>query len=146
VVVYSGWAAPLAAGVTVGPGLDGDFKHRPQVMEIESAALSSGTNCVGPWAKAQNRYLGLEITIKGQHHFGWARISMPGCPAATITGYAYETVPNKPIVTGATTDSEKISDAAQPKGILPWKSNPSLGVLAQGAAGLELWRREETIA
>jgi hypothetical protein len=145
VVVYSGWAAPLAAGVTVGPGLDGDFKHRPQVMEIESAALSSGTNCVGPWAKAQNRYLGLEITIKGQHHFGWARISMPGCPTATITGYAYETVPNKPIVTGATTGSEERSKATPPTGISGGRESASLGLLARGSAGLELWRRDETM-
>jgi hypothetical protein len=93
VFAYSGWAAPLAAGVTVGPAQASQFKHHPKGMEIESFALSSGTNAIGPWVNAQNMYLGLEITINGQHHFGWARISMPEHAAATLTGYAYETSP-----------------------------------------------------
>ena len=39
---------------------------------------------------------------------------------ATLTGYAYETIPNKPIVTGATKESAEPAE--------------SLGELAAGAA------------
>jgi hypothetical protein len=146
VVVYSGWAAPLPAGVTVGPGQASKLKHRPANMEVVAAALSSGTNYIGPWVNAQNMYLGLEITINGQHHYGWARISMPVNAPATITGYAYETVADKPIITGATTDSVKVSEAAPATDLAPWKGNPSLGMLAHGSAGLEAWRREDAVA
>jgi hypothetical protein len=57
--------------------------------------------------------------------------------SATITAYAYETVANKPITIGSTTEM-----ADEPKA-----PNPSLGMLAMGTDGLTLWRREEhTIA
>jgi hypothetical protein len=50
-------------------------------------------------------YLGLKFTIKGQVHYGWARLGYISAnhPAkAKLTGYAYETIPNKPIVAGKT--------------------------------------------
>ncbi len=146
VAVYSGWAAPLAAGVSVGPGMGSKLKHRPQDMEVVAAALSSGTNYIGPWVNAQNMYLGLEITVSGKHHYGWARISMPEGGTWTITGYAYETVPEKPIITGATTDNAKAVETLKPTDLSEWKATPSLGLLACGAAGLDVWRREETMA
>ena len=143
VVVYSAWAAALPTGVTVGPPLKSRFTHRPRVMEFESVALSSGTNYFGLWANTQNMYLGLEITISGKHHYGWARISMPKGAAATITGHAYETVPGKAIVTGATSDKAEVSEAIRPADLSVLKGNPSLGFLARGAAALDVWRREE---
>ena len=57
--------------------------------------------------------------------------------SGTITAYAYETVANKPITIGSTTE---MADE-------PQAPNPSLGMLAMGTDGLTLWRREEhTIA
>jgi hypothetical protein len=53
--------------------------------------------------------------------------------SGTITAYAYETVANKPITIGSTTE---MADE-------PQAPNPSLGMLAMGADGLTLWRREE---
>jgi hypothetical protein len=49
------------------------------------------------------RYLGLMFHIKGKIHYGWARLSFPNPQGATLTGYAYETIAGKPIVTGRTT-------------------------------------------
>jgi hypothetical protein len=45
--------------------------------------------------------------IEGKVHYGWARLSTPkdwdrNQRWATLTGYAYETIPNKPIITGKT--------------------------------------------
>ena len=61
---------------------------------------------------ATNRYLGLRFAINGQFHYGWARmsvrISRDEC-TTTITGYAYETVTGKGILsgnTGGTTDTD----------------------------------------
>ena len=63
--------------------------------------------CNGPWAKASDRYLGLEFLIGGEPHFGWARLSVRCDYARTrvfaqLTGYAYETVANQPIDAGNT--------------------------------------------
>jgi hypothetical protein len=95
----------------------------------------------GSWPKQRNRYLGLEFTIEGKVHFGWARLSLPiegglKCHASPVlTGYAYETEPGQPILAGATSDTEKASYQLHPKG--------ALGVLALGSPGLIPWRREE---
>ena len=49
-----------------------------------------------------------------------------------LTGYAYETVPNKPIITGKTTGPDVITlDPA------------TLGHLAQGASGISAWREKK---
>lgn len=58
-----------------------------------------------------------------QRHFGWARLTV-NCSGfvnvdATITGYAYETLPNKAIIAGKTHG----------------KQNATPGRLAQGALG-----------
>ena len=59
-------------------------------------------------------YLGLQFDIKGKTHFGWARVKRTstnggGFPAE-ITGYAYETVPNKAIVAGRTKGADDGAD------------------------------------
>jgi hypothetical protein len=63
------------------------------------------TNVFGPWDAVIDRYLGLKFTINGETHFGWARLSERhvNCTLqAVLTGYAFETVPSKPILTGQT--------------------------------------------
>jgi hypothetical protein len=77
------------------------------------------------------RYLGLAFQKNGKTHFGWARLNVGPCGTA-LTGYAYETIPGKPIVAG------DIGISAQ---LVP--DPPTLGVLALGTPGLDLWRREE---
>jgi hypothetical protein len=73
--------------------------------------------------------MGYEFNIKGTAHFGWARFSVTDKGAITLTGYAYETVSLKPIVTGDTTGSDDEDSVEQP---VPAAS--SLGSLALGAA------------
>jgi len=86
------------------------------------AAITSGGDSWGPWHGAQNRYLGLKFLVKGQVHYGWARLSVSKIfPfTATLTGYAYETIPNKSIVAGKTHGN----------------NDTTLGRLAQGASGV----------
>jgi hypothetical protein len=49
-------------------------------------------------------YVGLKFSIKGQTHFGWTRVKIASMYPykASLTGYAYETIPNKAIITGET--------------------------------------------
>ena len=135
------WAAALPAGATVGPGA----KFVGHVAVMQQLFTASGyLSYLGPWANANNLFLGLEVTVNGQKHFGWARIFFPSFGHATLLSYAYETVAGKPIATVTTADSEA-SIQALPNAASPWQNNPSLGLLARGAAGMELWRRDEQI-
>ena len=96
------------------------------------------------------RYLGVKFQIKGKTHYGWARmiVKVSGVKiTATLTGYAYETVPNKTIIAGAKSDSEDSAElppalAPAPDGV---PEPASLGRLAQGATGLVAWRRRNPL-
>ena len=93
------------------------------------------SNTEGQWLDTKNRYLGLQFVINGQVHYGWARLNVtfPPRPSrgifAILTGYAYETDPNKPIITGKTKGPDVITlDPA------------TLGHLAGGATQIPAWR------
>jgi hypothetical protein len=137
-----GDAAPLPLGDQVGGSRV--FKHNHATL-----ARSSGFdyNSVyswhsgGPWANQQNRYLGVEFEIGGVTHYGWIRLSVTLKNfrqfTATITGFAYETVAGKAILTGQVASE---SSAVLPNSdLMAW---PSLGAMALGSSGLQLWRRD----
>jgi hypothetical protein len=71
--------------------------------------------CYGPWSNVKERYLGLRFEVKGQTHYGWARLNESCHPishvgiTAVLTGYAYETIANKPIITGKTKGPDVIT-------------------------------------
>jgi hypothetical protein len=113
------FAAALPAGKKIGP--DGGFQKR-YGLEMVSAG------CQGPWINVHARYVGLKFMIKGETHFGWARLNVrctdPKPLKATLTGYAYETVADKPIVAGDTTGEDASEEAG------------TLGNLARGAAAI----------
>jgi hypothetical protein len=103
---------------------------------------SSSMHWFGPWAKGgkgvRNRYLGLKFKIKGQYHFGWARLTVKTTSdnfIAILTGYAYESIPGKAIIAGKTKGPDVIT--VQPA---------SLGHLAAGASAIPTWRVKRTAA
>jgi hypothetical protein len=106
---------------------------------------------LGNWLGVMgNRYLGLEFQIKGKTHYGWARLSV--ARGATLTGYAYETLPGKAIIAGRTkgtadeSGEEDFGPGASLTNPIPNKPQPaSLGVLALGVQGVQLWRRKESV-
>jgi hypothetical protein len=128
-------AAPLAAGVTVGP----EESFRAGAQDMVFFCICSGSfGSVGPWADKQDEHMGFEFNIKGAAHFGWARFSTADVyfDGVTLTGYAYETVSLKPIVTGDTgsnNDEEDSVDQPEPAAASPQASG--LGKLALGAQG-----------
>jgi hypothetical protein len=98
------------------------------------AVLLATSYYQGAWVNIKDRYLGFAFKIGEKIHFGWARLSTQHfcyeC-TAVIQGYAYETIPGKPIVAG---DEGNVTEASlEPAG---------LGMLALGAPGVSLWRRE----
>jgi hypothetical protein len=123
-------AAPLPGGAVIGPGKP--FQASATCMAyLAYGALSSG----GLWKEAEHRYLGLAFEIDGTEHFGWARLSLSKFlfnNTAEIEGYAYETIPGKPIIAGDQGNATEASAASA-----------TLGALAAGAPALTLWRKEE---
>jgi hypothetical protein len=88
-------------------------------------------------------FLGLKFVVDGQTHYGWAHVTVYSNAntgrKAVINGYAYETVPNQAIDAGKTSGPVTVAEMEP----LPAPQPASLGLLAQGSRGLNIWRRSE---
>jgi len=105
----------------------------------------------GPWRDVRARYLGFKFERDGLTYYGWARMNVSGfpcSPAGTLTGYAFETIPGKPIRAGQ--EREAAEPLNEPSGSLTIPGQhkevdlqpASLGVLAIGAGSLPVWRKK----
>ena len=102
--------------------------------------VDQGCSTKGKWANVNNEYLGLKFKIHGKTHYGWARLNVTYMPeghsiTATLTGYAYETIPNQGLRAGQRHNADH-----QPTNSLAPTSG-SLGQLARGAQSVTLGRR-----
>ncbi len=111
-------ASALSSHVSVGPN---SVKFQPGNTRMWGYVRNAYCFAGGQWENVKNKYLGLMFHIKGKVHYGWARLSTTSNPR--LTGYAYETIANKPIITGKTKGPDVIT--LEPG---------SLGALAAGAA------------
>jgi hypothetical protein len=122
-------AVAMKPGMRIGQG-------DPQKGGTQFMAFGSlqGSFPGGSWVNVNNRYLGLKFSINGETHYGWARLSVqaqvPMFFTATLTGYAYETIPNKAIVAGQTREGNDVA----PNAVLnvPAAQSGTLGMLALG--------------
>lgn len=143
VIFGNSGAAALPPGVRIGPGA---------TFSSPRAAIAGRDGChptcasFGDWLNKKGAYLGIKFSIAGQTHYGWARLSVSKVGAEfamVLTGYAYETVANQPIITGRTRGPE-VADAGFVRELLvPSEQPASLAVLARGADSNSIWRREE---
>jgi hypothetical protein len=130
--------AALNAGVLIGKGQT--FSNRLYCM---AQYIGADGGSLGSWAGGvKNRFLGLQFMIEGKKHFGWARLSVSTAPyQVLLTGYAYETKVNKPIIAGKTDgpeDTSAIPAAAD-------EQLGTLGLLAMGSSAPSIWLlKEET--
>ena len=130
-VTYRGRAAALSAGVSIGPEANWGTSGWWRVMVAHTRTHSTTKwSTWGPWANVGTRYLGLKFYINGKAHYGWARLTVYN-PYGTLTGYAYETIPNAPIIAGRTKGPDVIT-----------VQDASLGHLARGASALSAWRQK----
>lgn len=124
-------ASALPAGARIGPKRKFPVRHPFMAVEVFNGRSSQYSD-LGPWVGkgkgVRDRYLGLKFVVHGKIHYGWARLSVTlghqrqyDDVSATLTGYAYETVPNKPIIAGQITGPDVIT--VQPE---------TLGELARG--------------
>ena len=147
-------AVALRAGERIGPNRV--FGHGDMLVAHGTSynRHSSATLWQDQWGNGgkglEDRYLGLKFYIKGEVHFGWARVTVTTSGktfTATLTGYAYETIPNKSIIAGKTkgpddVSAEKLSPATS---VAPTRTPATLGMLAMGSPGLSIWRRNESV-
>jgi hypothetical protein len=152
-IAYRGFPVSLRAlprGARIGAG--DRFYHTAGKMASFYVG-GGGYSSHGNWVNVSNRYLGLKFQINGTIHYGWARLTVqvlthPVRINALLTGYAYETTPNKAIAAGRTHGSGE-SRAKLPSPIpmaKPAQTHASLGLLAMGSSGLSIWRRKEQLA
>src|SRR5208282_5471033 len=124
-------ASALPAGARIGPKRKFPVRHPFMAVEVFNGRSSQYSD-LGPWAGkgkgVRDRYLGLKFVVHGKVHYGWARLSVTlghhrqyDDVSATLTGYAYETIPTKPIIAGQITGPDVIT--VQPA---------TLGELARG--------------
>lgn len=96
---YCTYAAALVAGAKI-PGK----RLAPDFAPIEVANQFQGKYSYrGVWEDVKNHYLGLKFQINGQTHYGWVRMSVQvqgASVTAHVTGYAYESTPDKAIRAG----------------------------------------------
>jgi hypothetical protein len=138
---YSAVAIPN--GVPVGP--QEPFRGFAS-LAIAINSFGHPMRWYGQWANGgkglQNHYAGVRFVINHEIHYGWLRVSVTTSATqftAVLTGYAYETVPNKPILAGQIhDDADTVSSLAAPA-----PEPAMLGLLALGSPGLSIWRREE---
>ena len=124
-------ASALPAGARIGPKRKFPVRHPFMAVEVFNGRSSQYSD-LGPWVGkgkgVRDRYLGLKFVVHGKIHYGWARLSVTlghhrqyDDVSATLTGYAYETIPTKPIIAGQITGPDVIT--VQPA---------TLGELARG--------------
>jgi hypothetical protein len=139
-------AMALPSGEQIGPKNSAFWYGYARVES--SVTYPTAKRFRGYWGgNPRDKYLGARFQIHGQFHYGWIRLTVTTSKqvhgpilSAEITEYAYETVVNKPIKAGAV--STAIAEV--PAENKQQQAGPSLGMLAAGAEGMPLWRREET--
>lgn len=155
-------ASALVRGAKIGPA--GPFDPSADFVTIEDSILCT-QNCgkhggysfdqslYGNWGGGHpNRFVGVKFLIKGATHYGWARLTVTvkskgtgkgpkGSFSGTITEYGFESVANKSCSAGLPGASSAANPDETGK-IESGKTGASLGMLALGSDGLELWRPE----
>jgi hypothetical protein len=116
-----------------------------RVMMTYFCACDAGSFFAGSWLSHRSggglgpRYLGLKFKISGQVHYGWARVD-----GRTLTGYAYETIPDQGINAGQEQETEqKVGQPVPAARTQPAQKPATLGALARGSRGLAMRRRRQ---
>jgi hypothetical protein len=157
---FRSFASALPLGASIGPSQKFLTTGNKAMVSITHFTTGGTSYVRGFWVNVLNRYLGLKFQIGSQTHYGWARVSVQRQQfnlTATLTGYAYETVPNTGIKAGQTVGgaddassgssllNSDTSDASASFGNAsdtPRSSALSLGALAVGAQGVSGRRQQ----
>lgn len=137
----------LAHGALIGPGDKFTSNTSYGGVNLAVAGQYSKSWFFGEWAPGINKYLGFKFLINGQVHYGWARMKVTDWyhpnGVVLLEGYAYETIAGKGLPAGLVQRSEALPALGTEMLVASGAGWATLGMLARGSAGLEMWRREE---
>jgi hypothetical protein len=140
---------PLKKGNVIGPGRRFGSPSRGFIATY--GPYGGGTyNRHAGFKFGQTTYIGFKFLINGETHYGWARVTArfdPNTPkrrlSTHLTGYAYETIPDKPILAGEEHGGDASLERVNPATLTkPTLVPASLGVLSLGSPGLSSWRQK----
>lgn len=138
-------AANVPGGQKIGPLRN--FQTGRDLLGVHEGTSEGTYYC--PWALNFNPspFIGVKFTdTTGAVYYGWISITIRGINHALITGYAYETTPNQPILAGQTSGTSN-AKLEQPTNLDPQPPEiASLVRLAEGASGLAAWRQRSYTA
>jgi hypothetical protein len=127
---YYGSAIVFAAGARIGRA--GEYFRTKAFMAVNCRSASS--RCATAWENQAGKFLGLKFHLADGVHWGWAEVTTrtsTNSITVHLEGYAYDTIAGEKISAG------QLNEEGASK---PAPGTGSLGVLALGAPGLELWR------
>jgi hypothetical protein len=155
--------ADLASGAIIGPG--GRFGKGQSYGVLFTYGFRGGSNHLGNLKFDQTNYFGYKFLISGKNHYGWVRIDAGtvnyGYVQSEVVSSGYETTPDTAILAGSCSaaspsasavpapqngagSSSSHQAAGRASAASPMSDTPrpaSLGMLALGARGMQLWRR-----
>lgn len=137
----------LPWGERIGP--KGTFNSHWVFLAGANHHFGSCVTYGGNWVNKRGFYLGVRFLIGSEIHYGWVRLTITGvCTVGKelMTGYAYETIPNKPIIAGQTSGPKVASLGEIDEVLAPFHQQGSLAALSLGSEGMSIWRREEEAA
>jgi len=136
---YDEFAANVKHGVSIGKSSPFHSGFAPVFQVTRFGTYYGGSS----WSEdTSNGFLGVRFRISGEDHYGWVRMSIRLYPmkhsiGVLLTGYAYETEPNKPIRAGDTGQNEVDEGPTSQMFSAPaTRQQPTLGALALGASGI----------
>lgn len=152
-IVNSGgfpWAYAFSSGFRINQ-VRRHFTSGRATMAWSRGFKSWGSHWGGSWpgtyGLGAGGYLGLKFKINGKIHYGWAQLytDLAWSKTATLTGYAYETKPNKAIKTGQKQEAEGSVEQPGPAALAQPAQRPAtLGMLARGSRALSAWRQKQS--
>lgn len=77
------------------------LSSQPNCTPNPITGMSCGYGLKGPWADGGEYYLALRFRDADGTHYGWARLETTVGADLLLKDYAYETLPDRPIATGA---------------------------------------------
>ena len=114
------WALAIRSGAKIGAARN--FINSPIGPGMASHYCTISAPWYGRWVTGKghkgltNRYLGIRFVIGNKIHYAWARCSVDFEFGGDVimSGYAYETIPNKPIIAGKTKGPDVVTMTPQP--------------------------------
>jgi hypothetical protein len=95
---------------------------------------------ISEWYSVVDGYLGFKLILNNNTYYGWARLNTTAASTFTIQDYAFNSIPNQPILAGETTCTIPTVNLTQ-SGSLSFCNGDSVTLTANGTGYQYLWKK-----